>query len=148
MNERFETFTVLINRLSRNARKIKNQAFAEYNLKSPHVSCLYYLYLSQELTASELCEKCEEDKATISRALDHLEQNGYLSQRSNDGKRYKYPLILTEQGMELGRKIANTIDQVLQETSIGLSDSERQEFYRCLAIISKNLDTAANDFHI
>ena len=42
--ERFETFTVLINRISRNIRKIKNQEMAEYNLKSAHVSCLYYIF--------------------------------------------------------------------------------------------------------
>ena len=46
MKERFETFTVLINRISRNIRKIKNQEMAEYNLRSPHISCLYYLYMA------------------------------------------------------------------------------------------------------
>ena len=44
MENRFETFTVLINRISRNIRKIKNQEMAEYGLRSAHVSCLYYLY--------------------------------------------------------------------------------------------------------
>ena len=58
MEERFETFTVLINRISRNIRKIKNQEMAEYQLRSAHVSCLYYLYLSERLTATELCERC------------------------------------------------------------------------------------------
>ena len=74
MKERFETFTVLINRISRNIRKIKNYEMAEYNLKSSHISCLYYLYMENGLTATDLCERCEEDKATISRALDYLEK--------------------------------------------------------------------------
>ena len=78
MKERFETFTVLIAKISRNIRKIKNQEMAEYNLRSSHISCLYYLYLSKELTATELCDRCEEDKATISRSLDYLEKNGYI----------------------------------------------------------------------
>ena len=70
MEKRFETFTVLINRISRNIRKIKNQEMAEFHLRSAHISCLYYLYASRGLTAAELCEKCEEDKATVSRALE------------------------------------------------------------------------------
>ena len=37
MTERFETFTVLINRISRNIRKIKNHEMAEYDLRSAHV---------------------------------------------------------------------------------------------------------------
>ena len=36
MNNRFETFTVLINQISRNIRKIKNQEMADYNLRSSH----------------------------------------------------------------------------------------------------------------
>jgi len=58
MKERFETFTVLINKISRNIRKIKNQEMAEYGLRSTHVTCLYYLYSAKSLTATELCERC------------------------------------------------------------------------------------------
>ena len=65
MQERFETFTVLINRISRDIRRIKNQEMAAYHLRSAHVSCLYYIYSLDGVTAAELCEHCEEDKATI-----------------------------------------------------------------------------------
>lgn len=51
MNERFETFTVLIAKISRNTRKIKNQEMAEYDLRSAHISCLYYLYGKDNMTA-------------------------------------------------------------------------------------------------
>ena len=71
MEARFETFTVLINRISRSIRKIKNQEMAEYGLRSAHISCLYYLQQGEGLTATDLCERCEEDKATVSRALEY-----------------------------------------------------------------------------
>ena len=141
MKERFETFTVLVAKISRNIRKIKLQEMQEYNLKSAHISCLYYLYISNGLTATELCERCEEDKATISRALDFLEQNGYLTCESKTAKRYKSALLLTENGIKVGQKIAERVAHVLEEVSIGLSDEERIEFYRCLTIISDNLST-------
>lgn len=144
MNERFETFTVLIAKISRNIRKIKNQEMADYGLRSAHISCLYYLYLSGDLTATELCERCEEDKATISRSLDHLEKNGYLTCRTQNTKRYKSPLVLTQKGKEAGEKIAYKIDRVLQEVSIGLTDEQRKELYRCLSIISGHLEKVAN----
>lgn len=140
MQERFEVFTVLINRISRNIRKIKNQEMAEYNLRSAHVSCLYYLYQADSLTATDLCERCEEDKATISRALDYLESNGYLVERSVNTKRYKSPLQLTEKGRIVGKQIADKISRVLEEISVGLTDKERIAFYRSLAIISDSLD--------
>ena len=145
MQERFETFTVLINRISRNIRKIKNQEMAEYNLRSAHVSCLYYLYTNKGATATDLCERCEEDKATISRAVDYLESNGFLTCESKNAKRYKSPLILTEKGNEAGKKIADKIRGVLDAISDGLTDEERVEFYRSLSIISESLEAVSKN---
>ncbi len=144
MNQRFETFTVLINRISRNIRKIKNQEMAEYNLRSAHISCLYYLYRTPGITATELCERCEEDKATISRALDYLENNEYLLRDAQSIKRYKSPLTLTDKGAIVGKKISDKIDAVLEEISVGLSEEERLLFYHSLTIISESLNTIAN----
>ena len=144
MQERFETFTVLINRLSRNIRKIKNQEMADYGLRSVHVSCLYYLYRADSLTATDLCERCEEDKATISRALEYLETNDYLTCSSKNAKRYKTPLLLTEKGKKVAKKIADKVEKVLEAVSTSLSDEERRAFYKSLAIISESLDTVAN----
>jgi DNA-binding MarR family transcriptional regulator len=145
MQERFETFTVLINRISRNIRKIKNQEMAEYGLRSAHVSCLYYLYSGNGTTATDLCERCEEDKATISRALDYLEKNGYLTCESKSAKRYKSPLILTDKGNEAGKKIAAKIDGVLDAVSDGLTEAERIAFYRSLSIISESLENISKN---
>lgn len=145
MKERFETFTVLINRISRNIRKIKNQEMAEYNLRSVHISCLYYLYGKDGITATDLCDRCEEDKATISRALDFLEKNGYLTCESKSTKRYKSPFILTEQGNLVGKKITDKINGVLDEISVGLTEEERIAFYRSLSIISESLETVAQN---
>jgi len=144
MRKRFETFTVLINRISRNIRKIKNQEMAEYHLRSAHVSCLYYLYTNRGATATDLCERCEEDKATISRALDYLETNGFLTCETKSTKRYKSPLILTDKGNEVGKKIYDAVDRVLEEVGVGLTDEERETFYRYLIIVSNNLEKITN----
>ena len=144
MKQRFETFTVLINRISRNIRKIKNQEMAEYKLRSIHISCLYHLHLSDGLTATDLCELCAEDKATISRSIDYLEKNGYLTSKSPNSKKYKTPLVLTQYGREVGKKIADKVECVLGEISTGMNEEERLRFYRSLAIIDKKLQTVVN----
>ena len=142
MEQRFETFTVLINRISRNIRKIKNQEMAEFHLRSAHISCLYYLYLSRGLTAAELCEQCEEDKATVSRALEYLQEIGCLA-RDASPKRYKSPLLLTDKGRELGKLIADKVNRILDQVSRSLTEEERLAFYRSLTIISNSLDQVA-----
>ena len=144
MEERFEIFTVLINRISRNIRKIKNQEMAEYHLRSAHVSCLYFIYRAETITATELCEKCEEDKATISRALDYLQQENFITCASKNAKKYKSPLLLTEKGAMVGKKIADRIDGVLEEISVALTEQERESFYRSLFLVSRSIEAVAN----
>lgn len=143
MQGRFETFTVLINRISRNIRKIKNQEMAEYKLKSVHVSCIYYIYTHKGATATDLRELCEEDKATVSRALKYLEKNGFLTREAGRLRKYKRPLALTEKGKEAGEKIAGKIGGALQSIGSELTQEEREDFYRSLSIISEGLDAAS-----
>ena len=101
MEERFEAFTVLISRISRSIRRIKSEEMAEFQLKGPHVSCLYYLSLADGLTAAALCERCDEDKAAVSRSLDYLEKGGYITCESGAGRRYRTPLHLTERAEQI-----------------------------------------------
>ena len=140
MYERFKNFTVLIMKINRSIHKIKTEEMAEFNLKSPHVSCLYYLYKEGALTAKELCDVCEEDKASLSRSLDYLESNGYVSCASSAKKRYKAPLTLTEKGREVGAQIAEKVDRVLDPASMGLSEEHRAIMYESLALVCENLE--------
>ena len=140
MKERFETFTVLIAKISRSIKRIKNQEMAEYGLRSVHVSCVYHLYSVGALTATELCERCEEDKATVSRALDFLEDGDFVLCESTAAKRYKSPFRLTEKGKEVGGKIYDAVARVLGEVGAGLTDAERTAFYASLTMISNDLE--------
>lgn len=144
MKERFEIFNMLINRISRSIRRIKNHEMAEYHLRSPHISCLYYLYSEKNITATELCERCEEDKATISRSLDYLEENGYIIRKSKQTKRYRAPLVLTEKGMEAGKKITEKVGYVLDKIEKVLTEEDRITLYRSLFIISDSLENVVS----
>lgn len=146
MEERFKTFTVLITNVGRCIHKIKTEEMAEYELKSSHVSCLYYLYKEESLTAKELCDICEEDKANISRSIKYLEENGYLYCKSKQQKRYQSPLVLTDKGREIGALLAKKVDNVLSAASEGLSEEHRLIFYKSLALISNNLQKICDGY--
>ena len=145
MQERFEMFTVLINRISRDIRKIKNPEMTAYHLRSTHISCLYYIYSLDGVTAAELCEHCEEDKATVSRALCYLEDNGFIYRNTDCSKRYKSPLYLTDKGQAAGKRIAEKISGVLDIIGRTLTKDERAAFYRNLSAISRILDDIAQN---
>ena len=127
--ERFETFTLLVSKLSRSIRKIKSEEMAEFGLKGPHVSCLYYLSQCGGLTA-------------VSRSLDYLEKNGYVT-CAEGSRRYRSPLGLTEKGAAVCRVLNEKIERVVEAASRGLSNRERQIMYGAMAVISDHLDEIA-----
>ncbi|MBQ2701995.1 MAG: winged helix-turn-helix transcriptional regulator [Clostridia bacterium] len=138
MEERFTAFTVLIASISRNIRRIKTEEMSHFDLKSPHVTCLYHLY-KKEMTAKELCDVCDEDKAAVSRSIEFLELNGHLVCASTAKKRYKAMFSLTEKGREIGKYVTERIDAVLENASAGLGGEERENLYKSLTLISNNL---------
>ena len=147
MQERFKEFTVLIANINRCIYKIKAEEMADFNLKSSHVSCLYYLYKDGSLTATELCEICHEDKSYVSHSLKFLEANGYVQCDSSARKRYNAPFSLAEKGKELGRRIVEKIDAVLLSAGNGVDDGERDIFYKSLLKISNNLEAICEKYN-
>ena len=146
MEERFQVFTVLIAGINRSILRIKTEEMSEFNLRSSHVSCLYYLYKKESLTAREICDLCEEDKANISRAVRLLEEKGYVICESEEKKRYQSPLRLTDEGKKIGRSIVEKIDRVLDVASCGLTEEEREIMYKGLAVVNKNLNALCEGF--
>lgn len=142
LQTRFEQFTVLTNRVSRNIRKIKQQEMAAYHLNGSHGSCLYYLYTVGDMTAAELCGYCKEDKGRISRCVELLEKEGYLV-RLTPEHRYRSPLSLTEQGRAVGKTVAEKIAAVVAEIDSALTAEERAAFYDSFSKLSDRLDIVA-----
>ena len=140
MEERFEIFTVLMAKIRRNVQRVKTEEMAEYNLKSPQVSCLYNLYKHDSLTATELCELCGEDKAAISRSVVQLEKEGYVRYDDAAKKHYKSNIFLTESGKKVACEVVKKIDGYIDLVGSGLSERERLIFYKSLYTISNNLE--------
>lgn len=148
MEERFKMFTVLITNVNRCIRKIKTEEMKDFNLKNCHVSCLYYLFKAGPLTAKELCDICEEDKANISRAIKHLEEKEYLTCNSKTRKRYQCPIELTEKGRVIGAQINEKIDNILNIAGEGLSEEHRKIFYQSLLLINRNLQNICDQYEV
>lgn len=144
MQERFQLFTVLITKLCRNIKRIKTAEMEEFDLKSPHVTCLHYIYDYGGQTLKQLCDISEEDKASVSRSVDYLEQVGLVVHTAE--KKYKNPIELTEKGKEIGKTVSRKIDEILELAGAGITDEERAVMYRCLKTISDNLEKISDKY--
>lgn len=139
MEERYGVFTQRIARISRCIRRLKAEEMARFGLKGPHVSCLYYLGLDGPQTAAELAERCDEDKAAVSRTLEFLLQNGYVTTEAVS-RRYRSPLYLTDRGSEVFAALQARIASMEDAASMGLTEEQRSKMYAALELICGNLE--------
>ena len=138
MIQRFDAFVSGITSCYKYIQRIKSLEMTEFGLKGTHVMCLYYLrQYPAGLTAAQLCGLCAEDKAAISRTVSELKSRGYITTLSE--KAYRAMLTLTGAGQELARKFDHLIEGWVATGGDGLSDKERSDFYKSLAIIAGNL---------
>ena len=79
----------------------------------------------EALAAAELCERCEEDKAAVSRAIDHLKSEGFIEASTTAPSPTVPRLVLTKKGEQAGDAIAQKIATVLQEIDDSLTDEQR-----------------------
>ena len=146
MFTRFEQFCTAVSMIHHSIQKIQRVEMAKYDLKGPHAQCL--LAISQYpdgITAAQLCELCEKDKAAISRAVTELEEADMLIRRDPEGKRYRSRLYLTEKGAEVAGNVGRLVHRAVSQASEGYGEQDREIFIHVLNLIAGNLQTICRD---
>ena len=140
MLNRFGAFVSGITACYKYIQRIKSMEMTELGLKGTHAMCLFQLHRHREgLTAAQLCQLCGEDKGAISRTLSELELKGYLHTQVSAGKKYRAMLYLTAVGEAVAEHIDGLIEEWVSAGGEGLTNEEREEFYRVLEQIALNL---------
>ncbi len=142
MIDRFETFSYAIAEISRCWHRIATEEMKKHDLKGPYAVFFTALYRHREgLTAAELCTVCAKDKAEVSRAIAQLEERGLMCKEHVNQNRYRAKIKLTESGITLAEEINNQARRAVEYGGNGLTEEERQVFYKALNVISENLKT-------
>ena len=137
---RFETFTLALSEITSSWNKIAAEELTPYGLKGGYVVYLIALFKSTEgLTAANLSEMCNRDKAEVSRAVRALESKGFLKRDLTKSGNYRAKITLTEEGRNITHEIRERIKLIVETAGTGLSEDERESFYTSLDMISKNL---------
>ena len=130
MIQRFQSLVSGITSCCKYIQHIKNMEMAEFGLKGTHVMCLFFLNQNpQGLTASRLCQLCDEDKAAISRTIATLQKDGFIAACD---KKYRALLRLTQKGQQVAQQVNQIIEQWVSFAGSGLSEADRAVFYRVL----------------
>lgn len=143
---RYELFSTSISILYHDIQKIERIEMAKFGLKGPHAQCLLAMSRYPEgITAAQLCELTEKDKAAISRTVAEMEEAGLLYRVERNGLRYRAQLVLTEKGAAAARQVEERATQVVAQASPGMSDEQRAFLYKALEQIAQNLHTLCKE---
>lgn len=142
MLSRFEKFICDINQIDLFWHRLSASEMKRYGLKGNYAIYFTRLHSHPEgLTAAQLAALCGKDKADVSRDLPVLEQARFVRRDWIGGSRYRALIFLTAEGNRLTEEIICKAEQAVDFVGSGLSDLEREYFYRVLDLITKNLHT-------
>ena len=92
------------------------------------------------LTQRELADACTLDAATLSRALDRLEEMGLIRREEHPGSRRSYLVRLTDAGREKAAQVQRGFDKVDELLCQGFTQEELDRIQEDLKRLRANLD--------
>lgn len=146
MVSRFEQFSTAIASIHRNIQKIERAEMAKFGLKGPHCQCLLAMSRYPEgVTASQLCEVCDKDKAAISRTVAELEAAGMVIRPQGPGKRYRASLKLTETGIAAAKAVMDRAKVAVVAATGDYGKDQQLAFTQTLAMLAANLESIVRE---
>ena len=146
MISRFEHFNASIYGIYRDILKIERAAMVKHGLKGSYA--LYLTAIARHpdgLTATQLCEICDKDKAAVSRVITELEQKGLVARIRHNETSYRARLSLTDKGQAIAREVAELAQVAVNKATVGMSEENRSIMYECLGLIATNLRTICKE---
>ena len=146
MLDRFSRFSLAIAEIDRCWHKLAAEEMASYDLNSPHAVYLTTLYEFEEgITSARLGELCCKNKADVSRMVSILEKKGLVRREAVGGNLYRAKLLLTHEGRCAAEHVRERAAVAVELAGSGMSDADREIFYRCLEQITANLQTLSRE---
>lgn len=140
MLRRFQQFSASVAAIHRDIQKIQRDEMEKYGLKGAFAPYLVVMMEHPDgITAAELSQVCDKDKAAISRVAAELEEKGLITRNAAGEKSYRAPLRLTEQGLGAAEFVCRQAQAAVQAAGQGLSEQMRMNFYAALQLIAGNL---------
>ncbi|MBR6524956.1 MAG: MarR family transcriptional regulator [Clostridia bacterium] len=146
MISRYEQFTFYVSGIHRNIQRIERMVMDQRGYRGAYAQYLAaMLRHPQGVTAAQLCELCEKDKAAVSRAMSEMIEKGLVRREGVNG--YRALLFLTEDGQKAAAHVRTQAEVAVGAAGKCLSDAEREALYQALDRLYHNLsDIAENGF--
>jgi DNA-binding MarR family transcriptional regulator len=128
------SISALICNLALHIKTELNNSFQESgaNITSEQWGILKCLWQKEGISQSEIAEKVNKDKASITRILDIMQKNNLIKRCDDEFDRRSYRIYLTGEGKSLKRKLKPVVPSTNQRLFQNLDEYELQELQRLL----------------
>ena len=140
MIDRFEQFVSYISAIHRDIQRIEREEMEKLGLKGAYAQYLVAMHRYPEgITAADLCEVCDKDKAAVSRAVTEMEKHGLLSKLCGYENQYRALLRLTEKGRHAAEYVCRKAVCAVQIAATEVDDEARAVMYRSLRSVASRV---------
>lgn len=144
MISRYEQFTTLISGIERGIQKIERDEMVKLGYKGAYAQYLAAMKrYPLGVTAAQLCEICDRDKAAVSRVVGELEAKGLIIRES--GAAYRALLTLSDKGKQVADFVCRKAQAAVDAAGAGLTENDRLVYFAVLERIARNLEIIGRD---
>lgn len=145
MRSRYEQFAATIFGIHRDIQKIERDEMESYGLKGAFAQYLLAMsHYPAGVTAAQLCEICDKNKAAVSRTLAEMKQSGLILQE-NSPSGYRANLQLSEAGKKAAAFVFHRASTAVELAGQGLTGDDRTVFYSALEGIAAHLQAISRE---
>ncbi|GAA0709233.1 MarR family transcriptional regulator [Paraclostridium ghonii] len=109
---------------------------ANINVNRTQLRALVFIKNNGEITMTDLCEKLNIEKGSLTTMVDDLTKKGYLTRNRDLRDRRKYILNLTTSGEEIAKDFLESLGNRLEARFLQLDEQDRNKFMESI----KNLE--------
>ncbi|MBP3388849.1 MAG: winged helix-turn-helix transcriptional regulator [Clostridia bacterium] len=146
MRSRFEHFSFGISAIYRYIQKIERDEMIQYGFRGAYAQYLAAMNRYPDgLTATQLGDICDKDKAAVSRIVADMEDKGLVRRENTRTNAYRARLKLTEEGKKAADYVCRRAQAAVDAAGQDLSEEERHIFYASLDRIASRLQTISRE---
>lgn len=117
-------------------QKLKKEGI---DLSREQWSILAVLYHTDGVSQQILADATNRDKPSVTRLVDNLEKLGLVERRKHEVDRRLNLIFLTDQGRSLEQPILQVVNDVIEETTKGLTEAQLLAVRDAFQIIYENI---------
>lgn len=139
MRSRYEQFSYAISSIQRHIQKIERDEMITLGYKGAFAQYLAVMtHYPDGLTAAQLCDICDKDKAAVSRTVAEMEEKGLIRRGDGQDTSYRARLTLTDEGRRAADFVLRRAEAAVD--ACGLTADNRDAFYTALHTIARSLE--------